>query len=651
MNTENENVSAGVSEPKQKETIWHKEIGFRRSGAPGDQKKEMTLHKEIVFFKKTKNPRQKTQKTASDNTLVDKNQKLVMSPFDKLKAGKTKSSKNSAESIWKKEVSLWPKREHKAGWSLPKRATRGQLQATSARTDLIEEKPKAKPISKVKQSKTEPKSGRAVFVKIAKKSAEAIAFSAAFILLFSSAAVFAYQDQYKDRAFYGTKIFGEDVGGKTKGEIQNILDKKIAGITLNFEIDGQVITSAPLDAGVEFNAVGSANDAITKGKVGKLYQKWAYATSSLIYKISPKAEAKVNGFSRDNLEIKYSINDGKLALFAQGLSAKFNIDSQNAGLVMNGTEVTVIPAVYGRKIVADNIKYQIQEAIKKTDTNKIQIAVEKVNPAILGKDTKDSIDAAKKLISIPVTYHYQGQNFTPDKATVGSWVIFNTQDVGGKQNLVPAIDSKRVYPYIFGLGSKINVPAINKKVTIENGAKQTVNQEGKDGLAVDVNSASVTTASAMNGGSAINLELPTYVVKFKTQVNNVLVADWAKYIEINISTQRMTAYLAGGQVVGTWPVTTGRSGWSTPTGTFLILSKVYVTSMPNPPSPYPLKNIHYVSYFTGAGHAIHEAWWRSSFGGQDYVWNGSHGCVNASMSTATFIYNWAPIGTPVIIHY
>lgn len=622
----------------QGKPIWHKDVRFWKQ----DKSHNPTvLHKEIILKSKINPPAGRAG-----------NQKSKI--FDrKLPQSQVANQKSSIDkqSVWKKEISFWSKREEKAGWSLGKQQvliSKNQAENTGERSKKNNQS-RAKLATKKDKSKPELRKGRVVFVRVVKKASVAIAFSVVFVLLFSSAAVFAYQDQYKDRALYGTKIFGEDVGGKTNNEIQNILDKKIAGISFDFEIDNQVIAAMPAETGIEFNASGSADEAIKKGKDGKLIQKWAYATSSLMYKISPKAEAKINGFSRDNLEIKYKIDDEKLTLFTQGLSAKFNMDSKNAGLVMNGTEVTVIPAVYGRKIVADNIKYQIQEAIRKTETNKIKIAVEKVNPAILEKDTAESIDAAKKLLNIPVKYTYKGQVFTPDKAMVGDWIVFNTQEVGGQQKLVPMIDPKRVYDYIYGLGSKINIPAINKKVTIENGAKQTVTQEGKDGLAVDVDKASVTTANSMNGGTSVSLELPTYVVRYKTQVNNVLVADWSKYIEINLSTQTLNAYTAGGNLVGSWRICSGKAGFATPTGTHLVRGKsswIRMTGMQGTSEYYNLYPIKWATWFTGSGHAMHDAYWRSSFG-----YPASHGCVNMPDAGASFIYNWAPVGTPVIVHY
>ncbi|MGI6170100.1 MAG: L,D-transpeptidase [Butyricicoccus sp.] len=52
---------------------------------------------------------------------------------------------------------------------------------------------------------------------------------------------------------------------------------------------------------------------------------------------------------------------------------------------------------------------------------------------------------------------------------------------------------------------------------------------------------------------------------------------------------------------------------------------------------------------TGVG--LHDATWRSTFGGSYYLGSGSHGCVNMPLSTAKFIFNNFADGTPVIVHY
>ena len=51
-------------------------------------------------------------------------------------------------------------------------------------------------------------------------------------------------------------------------------------------------------------------------------------------------------------------------------------------------------------------------------------------------------------------------------------------------------------------------------------------------------------------------------------------------------------------------------------------------------------------YFTDRGHAIHGAYWHNNFGAVM-----SHGCVNVPLGTSTWLYEWAPTGTRVEIHY
>lgn len=560
---------------------------------------------------------------------------------------------NETEDIWVKHFHLF-KRKKEAEWEV------GQDNITTrpASPKLIKAAKKAK---KTPQQKKIEAERRAKIKKGMLVSLKTTAFAVSFLFIVFCVAVYAYKNSYSNKAYLGVRILGEELGGKNESEIQNILAAKIKQINLSFEVDGTEVLVKPEEAGIVFDSIQTAKNAVAKGKTEGWFQIWFYPAGSLLGNIVPSAQAFSIADFQGNLNFAYSIDEQKLEEFTQNLSLKFNQDSQNAGLVMQGTEVQVIPAVYGRKIVTDSIKMQLAEAIRFDSGEKISIDVEKVDPAILETETRNSVEKAKTLLNTSVVYTYKGQECRPDKATIGSWIVFETQKENNQDVLVPKIDPKKVYPYIYSLAGKINVPAINKKVTVRNGVESTVDQEGKEGLAVDIDKAASNTATLMNSGKAILMELPTYVVKPKTAVNNILVADWSKYIEVNISTQRMCAYLAGGEQVNCWAVTTGQRGRSTPTGTFLIQRKSGAggapgpygggVCMPNPPSPYPLCGINYVSTFTSQGHAIHEAWWRSSFGGADYVWNGSHGCVNSTYEIAKFIYYWAPIGTPVIIHY
>jgi len=51
-----------------------------------------------------------------------------------------------------------------------------------------------------------------------------------------------------------------------------------------------------------------------------------------------------------------------------------------------------------------------------------------------------------------------------------------------------------------------------------------------------------------------------------------------------------------------------------------------------------------VMYFTDRGHAIHGAYWHNEFGTTM-----SHGCINLPLDVSSWMYQWAPVGMPVLI--
>ena len=54
--------------------------------------------------------------------------------------------------------------------------------------------------------------------------------------------------------------------------------------------------------------------------------------------------------------------------------------------------------------------------------------------------------------------------------------------------------------------------------------------------------------------------------------------------------------------------------------------------------------------FNYNGQGMHDATWRSSFGGNIYKYNGSHGCVNMPLDKAGKLYKMTDNGVPVIVY-
>ena len=115
-----------------------------------------------------------------------------------------------------------------------------------------------------------------------------------------------------------------------------------------------------------------------------------------------------------------------------------------------------------------------------------------------------------------------------------------------------------------------------------------------------------------------------------------------RWIEVNVSTQRLIAW-EGNQPVYAVIISTGTDEHPTVTGSFEIQQKLRETRMQG--DDYDVPDVPYTMYYYG-GYAIHGAYWHNNFSTPV-----SHGCVNVAVDHARWLFNWATIGTPVVVHY
>ena len=124
------------------------------------------------------------------------------------------------------------------------------------------------------------------------------------------------------------------------------------------------------------------------------------------------------------------------------------------------------------------------------------------------------------------------------------------------------------------------------------------------------------------------------------------------YVEIDLSSQHLWCY-RNGECVVSCSVVSGCvvNKTTTPTGCFTIFAKDsdrYLRGSNVDGSTYN----SYVSYFMpfSGGCGIHDATWRSNFGGDIYLYSGSHGCVGVTLGNAKKIFNNVSVGTHVVVY-
>lgn len=117
-----------------------------------------------------------------------------------------------------------------------------------------------------------------------------------------------------------------------------------------------------------------------------------------------------------------------------------------------------------------------------------------------------------------------------------------------------------------------------------------------------------------------------------------------KTIKVSLKEQRLR-YYTGDYLIKEVKVSTGLAKYSTPRGVFTIDKKMPSHLYAGQGYYYPNTkwNMRFKPHPKGS-YYIHGAYWHNSFGKPR-----SHGCVNVAYKDVEALYNWAPVGTPVII--
>jgi lipoprotein-anchoring transpeptidase ErfK/SrfK len=121
--------------------------------------------------------------------------------------------------------------------------------------------------------------------------------------------------------------------------------------------------------------------------------------------------------------------------------------------------------------------------------------------------------------------------------------------------------------------------------------------------------------------------------------------------KVNIQTDQLKVY-DNGHLTRTIPITTGMPGFTTRSGTKVIIEKDRFHTMnsetigidPNSAQGYNIKDVEYAMRLTYSGEFLHAAPWSVAYQGHSNV---SHGCTGMSTANAGWLYHHSQIGDVV----
>lgn len=298
----------------------------------------------------------------------------------------------------------------------------------------------------------------------------------------------------------------------------------------------------------------------------------------------------------------------------------------------------IVPEVQGNEMILEKVTEAVEAAVTEGEGS-VTITDEAYRKPEILSDNKDLMASLKRIedcIHAEVTYKISDYD-----EKLSSDEILDMLLVG--EDYSCSLDEKKLTDFVQRLASKYNTYADEREFATSSG--DTVKIGGGDyGWVIDKEKEAQTLRENVLSGEAVERE-PEY--SQRAQVEGF--EDIGKtYLEIDYTKQHMW-YYEDGQMILESDIVSGNiaTGNGSPDGVFKIVYKQ---------SPAVLKGEDYesnVEFFMPFAYnvGVHDASWRTEFGGEFYKTTGSHGCINAPREIAETLYQRMKVDTPVIAYY
>lgn len=237
-----------------------------------------------------------------------------------------------------------------------------------------------------------------------------------------------------------------------------------------------------------------------------------------------------------------------------------------------------------------------------------------------------------------ITYDWNTSEVVVDGSIVQEWIV---KEEDGSLSL----DESAVAAFVAEKASKYDTYGKSRKFTTTLGVELTL-PTGGFGWKTDRTAVTEELVKMIKNGTVDKAE-PVYSNTAPVHGTNDI---GNSYVEVDLSNQHLYLYSKGQLVFETDFVSGSMSSTPdcvTPAGVFDITYKTKNAVLKGATYQTPVS--YWMPFYGNYG--MHDATWRWQFGGDIFLTNGSHGCINLPLDSAAVIYNYVYEGFPVICYY
>lgn len=448
-----------------------------------------------------------------------------------------------------------------------------------------------------------------------------VIFLICILLLLTIAAYFVGVNYFTRHFLPGSKVNGFNCSYMTQEEAEALLAKKAESYVLAIQTRG------------------NGQESITAEQVGLTYTPDGSVQKTLRQQSRFKWFLSFGQQKSYELVSSISYDGAKLYQAVKGLKCIQNGTAPaDAYIGDNGTAFEIVPEVEGTQLDEDKVQEVIAQAVIST---KLQVNLEEAGcykkPAVYRDDEAlaKQCEQANQLTDIIITYDFADRTETVDRSVIKDWLVIRDGEC--------TLDREKVAVYVHELAYQYDTFGNTRNFQTYDGRNITITG-GDYGWAIDQNAETDALIAAVKSGET-QVREPIYAYEGWSRDTNDI---GYTYIEIDLTNQRMVLYKDGYPLVDT-PVVTGNPnipGMETPTGCFALDAKQSPAVLTG--EDYEANVTFWMPFCGNVG--IHDASWRTQFGDNLYLWEGSHGCVNTPYDKAQIIYQNVDVGCPVVVY-
>lgn len=464
----------------------------------------------------------------------------------------------------------------------------------------------------------------------------------AISLILVGAAVSGYITYYHNRALPGTMVGNTKVSGMTAAQIRELLDqKKSFQLKYHGAVDGK---SSLSDMGIAIDEDAVINNVFKRNLHWRTLIFGIFSSKEIPVSVQvdyPKLYSHVAGLVTPNITLKPPV-------FPQ-----IKLKEDGSALYATGDQP-------GKGINPKEFLSATEAYLNGTGNGIIETRIEDITPFRTKADLAGIVAKANEFYQTPVAIKYDGQEFFPTPEEKLGWIVLPAIEAPSLTN--PVLNDERIKAWVKDQAQKITEQKQDGVRIVNSGGEVLrVERPAKDGrIVTNTDAVAQGLIASLNSHVMFNETFRTkpdtasWIEKIEVYNEGKLIYTAGvneKWIDVNLTTLRTSAFVGNNLQIGPIPSLAGKPGYDTPTGVFKVWYKVPMEDMrghEHDGTPYLQKNVKWAVYFH-LGYAIHGAYWHDEFGNRKY--GGSHGCINMPDQEAELFYNFAEIGTIVVVHY